>query len=147
MTLSPYIQVSYDRGNTWTFPAMNGYFAGDNSVHDITFDWFERRWFAAGEGVVCMSLDSGNNWSQYSNPAYDGMLKAAQNDIDIQSRGQKLAAAEAILLKDQGVMPLFFWVSGNLVRPYVKGWSANALDKHRSRWISIDEKARSALFV
>ena len=29
-------------------------------------------------------------------------------------------------------MPLFFWVSGNLVRPYVKGWDANAMDKHRS---------------
>jgi oligopeptide transport system substrate-binding protein len=91
--------------------------------------------------------DSGNNWSKYSNPAYDRMLQAAQNDVDIQSRGQKLAAAEAILLKDQGVMPLYFWVSGNLVRPYVKGWGANALDKHRSRWISIDEKARAALFV
>jgi hypothetical protein len=44
-------------------------------------------------------------------------------------------------------MPLFFWVSGNLVRPYVKGWGANAMDVHRSRWVSIDEKARAALFA
>ena len=91
--------------------------------------------------------DSGNNWGKYASPAFDGMLNAAQADIDIQSRGQKLAAAEAILLKDQMVMPLFFWVSANLVRPYVKGWSANPLDKHRARWITIDEKARAALFA
>jgi oligopeptide transport system substrate-binding protein len=64
-----------------------------------------------------------------------------------ESRGEKLKAAEAILLKDQAVMPLFFWVNGNLVRPYVKGFDANNMDVHRSRWVAIDEKARAALFA
>ncbi|HEY4264207.1 MAG TPA: hypothetical protein VGM72_02735, partial [Micropepsaceae bacterium] len=86
----------------------------------------------------------GNNWGGYSNKEFDRMLNAAKADPNSETRGAKLAAAEAILLKDQVVMPLFFWVSGNLVRPYVKGWQANALDKHRARWISIDEKARAA---
>ena len=86
----------------------------------------------------------GNNWSTYSSAPFDKMLNAAQNDPDIQSRGRKLGDAERILLKDQAALPLFFWVSGNLVRPYLKGWEANAMDKHRSRWMSIDEKARAA---
>ena len=89
----------------------------------------------------------GNNWPAYSNPAFDRMLQSAQDDIDLVSRGKKLAAAEAIVLKDQAAMPIFFWVSGNLVRPYVKGWDANPLDKHRARWISIDEKARASLLI
>ncbi|MGH6828486.1 MAG: peptide ABC transporter substrate-binding protein [Rhizomicrobium sp.] len=89
----------------------------------------------------------GNNWGSYSNPAFDRMLARAQDDTELESRGRELAAAEAILLKDQAVMPLFFWVSGNLVRPYVKGCKANAMDVHRARWISIDEKARAALFT
>jgi oligopeptide transport system substrate-binding protein len=89
----------------------------------------------------------GNNWGNYANPAYDRMLDAASADVRLESRGQKLAAAEAILLKDQGIMPLFFWVSGNLARPYLKGWGANNMDVHRSRWLSIDEKARGALFA
>jgi oligopeptide transport system substrate-binding protein len=46
------------------------------------------------------------------------------------------------LLKDHAVMPLFFWVTGNLVRPYMKGWTSNGMDRHRSRWMSIDEDAR-----
>ena len=75
------------------------------------------------------------------------MLDAAQQDADIISRGRKLAQAEALLLQDQALMPLFFWVSGNLVRPYVKGWIGNNLDQHRSRWISFDQKSRAALFV
>ena len=91
--------------------------------------------------------NSGNNWGNYSNPAYDGLLNAASADTELESRGRKLAAAEAVLLKDQACMPLFFWVSSNLVRPYVKGFDANAMDVHRSRWVSIDEKARAGLFV
>jgi oligopeptide transport system substrate-binding protein len=89
----------------------------------------------------------GNNWGGYSNPAFDRMLEAAQHDPDIVSRGQKLSAAERILLKDEAAMTLYFWVSGNLVRPYIKGYVSNATDIHRSRWISIDEKARAALLT
>jgi len=52
-----------------------------------------------------------------------------------------------MLIKDNAFMPLFYWVSGNLVRPYVKGWVSNNMDLHRSRWISFDRKARAALLV
>ncbi|HEY1877487.1 MAG TPA: hypothetical protein VGG66_08445, partial [Rhizomicrobium sp.] len=72
---------------------------------------------------------------------------AAQKDADLVSRGRKLAAAEAIILKDQAIMPLFFWADENLVWPYVKGWKANAMDKHRSRWISIDRQERQKQFA
>ena len=44
-------------------------------------------------------------------------------------------------------MPLYFWSDENLVWPYVKGWKANAMDKHRSRWISIDQQARVKRFT
>src|SRR5690606_33670522 len=84
----------------------------------------------------------GNNWGEYSNPAFDAALTAAQRELDIDRRGQLLARAERILMDDDAVMPLYFWVSGSLVRPYVHGWTSNAMDKHRTRWISIDEEAR-----
>ena len=120
-------------------------------IQEHDFDMSQPGWQAdfndASNFLDLFRTGGGNNWGAYSNPAFDRMLEAAQNDPDIVSRGKKLAAAEAILLKDQAAMPLFFWVSGNLVRPYVKGWDANPMDKHRSRWISIDEKARAALFA
>jgi oligopeptide transport system substrate-binding protein len=89
----------------------------------------------------------GNNWGAYTDPAFDHALDAASEETSLEARGEKLKAAEAILIKDQAFMPLFFWVNGNLVRPYVKGFKANAMDVHRSRWISIDEQARAALFT
>ena len=85
---------------------------------------------------------NGNNWGKYDNPVFDAKLEAAQREPDIARRGQMLAEAEDIALKDHAVMPLFFWVSPGLVRPYVKGWKSNAMDRHRTRWISIDEAAR-----
>jgi oligopeptide transport system substrate-binding protein len=91
--------------------------------------------------------NSGNNWGVYANPVFDRALDAASEETSLDARGAKLKAAEAILLKDQAFMPLFFWVNGNLVHPYVKGFKANAMDVHKSRWISIDERARAALFT
>ncbi len=120
-------------------------------IQEHDFDMAQPGWQAdfndASNFLDLFISGGGNNWGAYSNKEFDRMLNAAKADPNVESRGTKLAAAEAILLKDQAVMPLFFWVSGNLVRPYVKGWQANALDKHRARWISIDEKARAAILA
>ncbi|HKD47763.1 MAG TPA: peptide ABC transporter substrate-binding protein [Rhizomicrobium sp.] len=120
-------------------------------IQEHDFDLAQPGWQAdfndASNFLDVFKTGGGNNWGNYSNPAFDRMMDAAANDAGLESRGEKLSAAERLLLKDQAFMPLFFWVSGNLVRPYVKGWGANAMDVHRSRWISIDEKARGSLFV
>ncbi|MEP6829607.1 MAG: peptide ABC transporter substrate-binding protein [Rhizomicrobium sp.] len=130
-------------------PADGQIFYKQIQEHD--FDMAQPGWQAdfndASNFLDLFLTGGGNNWGAYSNKEFDRVLNAAKADPDIESRGCRLAIAEAILLKDQAVMPLFFWVSGNLVRPYVKGWDANALDKHRGRWISLDEKARAALFA
>ena len=89
----------------------------------------------------------GNNWGEYSNPAFDAMMDAAQRDTDLVSRGRKLAQAESIMLKDFAAAPLFYWVSLNMTWPYVKGFQANAQDYHRSRWVTIDEAARARQFA
>jgi oligopeptide transport system substrate-binding protein len=89
-----------------------------------------------------LKTGNGNNWGKYSNPAFDAALAAAQREIDITRRGELLARAERVAMDDHAVMPLFFWVSTSLVRPYVKGWKSNPMDRHRSRWMSIDEDAR-----
>lgn len=45
------------------------------------------------------------------------------------------AAAEARLLSDNAVIPLYFYVSKHLVSPEVSGFEANALDVHPSRYL------------
>ncbi len=85
-----------------------------------------------------------NNYGGYNNPKYDALLNQAITEQDLAKRGTILAEAEAIALKDQAWIPTSFWVSGGMVRPYVKGWEENPRDQHRTRWMSIDTAARAA---
>ena len=118
-------------------------------VHD--FDMAQAGWSAdfndASNFLDLFRTGGGNNWGQYSNPAFDEALDGAQHDVNLQSRSQKLAAAEAIALKDHAAMPLWFWINPNMVWPYVQGWKGNPLDFHRSRWVSIDQAARIQQFT
>src|SRR5262249_31160443 len=110
-------------------------------AHD--FDIAESGWVAdfndASNFLDLYRTGGGNNWGDYSNPAFDAMLAAAQRDLNLESRAGKLAAAETIMLKDYAAAPLFYWTNLNLTWPYVKGFKANASDYHRSRWVTIDE--------
>ncbi len=122
-----------------------------DTIQQHDFDLAQAGWQAdfddAATFLELFQTGGGNNWGQYSNPEFDALLAASQQALDIQSRGEKLAAAEALVLKDNAVMPLYFGINTNLVRPYVKGWIANKMEINRSRWISFDQKARTALFV
>jgi oligopeptide transport system substrate-binding protein len=115
------------------------------------FDLAEGGWVAdfddAATFLELLQTGGGNNDGQYSNPDFDRLLAAAQQDTDLGSRATKLAQAEALALKDHAMLPLYFWVDPSLVWPYVKGWQHNGMDKHRSRWISIDQAARLKQFA
>jgi oligopeptide transport system substrate-binding protein len=123
-------QIFYNRLEVQDFEIANAGWGADFNDASNFLDILK-----SGKAVV-------NNWGKYSNPAFDAALAAAQREVDIVKRGEMLVQAERIALDDHAVMPLFFWVSGNLVRPYLKGWKSNALDKHRTRWMTIDEDAR-----
>jgi len=45
-----------------------------------------------------------------------------------------LEQAERVLLEDQPVIPLYFYVSKHLVKPDVVGWQPNIMDHHYSRY-------------
>ena len=121
-------QIFYNRIQQQDFEICNTAWGADFNDASNFLDLFKR--------------GNGNNWGKYASAPFDDMLAAAQREVDLGKRGRMLAQAEDILLKYHAVMPLFFWVTGNLVRPYLNGWDSNALDRHRTRWMSIDEDAR-----
>lgn len=118
-------------------------------VHD--FDIAQSGWVAdfndASNFLDLFRTGSGNNWGEYSNPKFDAMMDSAQADPNLESRGQKLAAAETIMLDDFAAAPLYYWTSLNMIWPYVKGFVPNGSDYHRSRWVSIDQAAREKQFA
>jgi len=124
-------------------------FISDTQIHNFDICW--PGWSAdfndAETFLALFQTGGGDNWGQYSNPAFDALLAAEQHEKDLVTRGKILAQAEAFLLKDHAVMPLFFWAAPDMARPYVKGWVANSINYHQSRWITIDQTARARLFT
>jgi oligopeptide transport system substrate-binding protein len=86
---------------------------------------------AAGDNV-------GLNYSHYVNGEYDSLLRRAASERDLGARAEILAKAETIVLRDQPMMPLLFYLTKNLVSPKIKGWQANTLDRHLTRYLSIE---------
>jgi ABC-type oligopeptide transport system substrate-binding subunit len=69
----------------------------------------------------------GINLPHYSNATYDDLLARASNDGG-PLRRELLQNAEALMLADQPLIPLFFYVSKHLVDVHIHGWQDNAMN-------------------
>lgn len=79
-----------------------------------------------------------SNWSGYADPAYDALLDAADAAPSLARRQALLRQAESRLLAAHAVVPLYAYTSKHLVRPEVRGFEANPLDRHPSRFLSLE---------
>jgi len=77
------------------------------------------------------------NYGGYSNSQYNALVDQASNTNDVAKRMQLFHQAESILNEDAPFVPTYFWVSAHLVKPYVKGWQANLMDRNLSRYVYI----------
>lgn len=80
---------------------------------------------------------SPQNLPGYDSPRYDALLDEAVTTNDPVERAQLFASAEAVMLDDYPVAPLYFYVSKHLVNPSVQGFHDNVLDQHPSRFLQI----------
>jgi oligopeptide transport system substrate-binding protein len=86
--------------------------------------------------LYLLDSDTGQqNYGNYANPEYDRLLTAASQERDLVRRAELFAEAEAIMLEDHPITPMWFQVTKNLVDPSLEGWAENAEDNHRSRWL------------
>lgn len=78
------------------------------------------------------------NYAQYSNPTYDGLMARAASESDPAKRSAILHDAEKILMTDEPYLVLMTYMSKQLVAAKVKGWEANTLDYHPSRFLWVE---------
>ncbi|MBB3773702.1 oligopeptide transport system substrate-binding protein [Angulomicrobium tetraedrale] len=80
---------------------------------------------------------SGNNYSSFNDLAFDKLMdEAAAAGGDPAARMKKLAEAEKELIDQLGNLPLLYYSYHDIVSPKLKGWQANVMDVHPSRFIS-----------
>ena len=80
---------------------------------------------------------AGMNGGRYSNPTYDMLINEAARMPDGPERYQVLLTAEDIMInEDAAILPLYYYVSQNMVDTDVwGGWYANITDYHPSKYI------------
>ena len=80
---------------------------------------------------------SANNDPEYLNTAYTQLLDQAARAPDAKIRREQLELAERVMLADYPVIPLYYFVSKRLVKPYVLGVHPNPLDRVPSKGLTI----------
>lgn len=79
--------------------------------------------------------DDTDNRPGYRNPRFDAALEAANASAGPATRVARLADAEAMLLADHPVIPIYWYVSKVLVGPRVQGWVDAPLGTPPTRYL------------
>lgn len=76
------------------------------------------------------TTESGNNETGWSNADYDRLVHLASNTGDRAVRYDAYQRAEAILLDEMPIIPIYFYTRPRLIQPSVRGWYPNVLDQY-----------------
>jgi oligopeptide transport system substrate-binding protein len=85
-----------------------------------------------------MVTNDGNNRTGWGNARYDGLLREAASETDPAKRLEKLSQAEAILLDESPVIPIYHYTINSMVKPYVHGIYPTALDVNSLKHVWIE---------
>jgi len=82
--------------------------------------------------------DSGNNATGWKNAAYDALLEQAARAPTEAARLAAYQEAEALLLAEAPITPLYYNTQAYLIRPEVKGWAPALLGVHRYQGVTLE---------
>jgi oligopeptide transport system substrate-binding protein len=93
-----------------------------------------------------MKSDTGQqNYGDFNNPAYDALLKAADEEPDPGRRAIYMARAEQLILDDANIASIDTGINSNLVDPHITGWVDNDTDIHPIRYLCRNDAAGRAI--
>ncbi|MFT7668476.1 MAG: oligopeptide transport system substrate-binding protein [Planctomycetota bacterium] len=82
-----------------------------------------------------------NNRTGWGNLRYDELIGQAAAESDPVKRLEQFAEAEAILMDELAILPIYYYVTRNLVNPRLGGFHSNIQDEHFSKfWYWMDDQ-------
>ena len=85
-----------------------------------------------------------NNKTGWGNAEYDRLITASASEADPTARLAILKDAEAILMDEMPIIPIYFYVTQNMVAPRLGGFYGNIQDEHFPKflyWMNDEELA------
>ena len=113
-----------------------------NTLRDGAFQIGRAGWIAdyndAQNFLFLLETRTGsNNYGKFSNPEFDKLMIEAGTITDLKKRAEVMAKAEKVGIDNDALLPIYFYVSKNLVSQKLKGFVSNTKDIHRTRWMEI----------
>ncbi len=93
-------------------------------VHPMTF-------------LEIFTAGNGNNDTGWANPAFDSLIRQAQTASSEDARIALLQQAEAIMMDELPVLPIYWYTRVYMKDPRVQGWNPKLLDKRPYKHVSI----------
>jgi len=95
-------------------------------IRTMNYDVARWSYFGSfGDAYVFLQLlESGNpnNWPGWKNAQFDALLDRSNHIRDPAARATVLREAETLLMSENPVIPIYYYVGRRLVSPRVKGW-------------------------
>jgi oligopeptide transport system substrate-binding protein len=86
-----------------------------------------------------LRIGSPNNDARYDRPEYNELLDRAASAVDAADRRQLLQSAEKMMLSDYPILPIYFFSSKRLIKPYLLGATPNPLNRLYSKHLIMNE--------
>lgn len=112
-------------------------FAQNSMQYDFSSSSWSGDYLDPSSFLDLWSSASGNNNTGWSRPEYERLLAESRATGDQEKRMALLARAEALMLSESPVIPLYWARRSYLKRPEVRGWHPLLLDNHLFEDISL----------
>ncbi|WP_111640854.1 peptide ABC transporter substrate-binding protein [Marinimicrobium alkaliphilum] len=106
--------------------------------HDIARAGWVGDYYDPNTFLDLFVADGGNNDTGWSHARYDELIARAANADDEQQRLNYFQEAEAILMEEVPIIPIYFYYRNHLVAPSVQGWHSNAMDHYSYKGVRLE---------
>jgi oligopeptide transport system substrate-binding protein len=75
-----------------------------------------------------------NNKTGWGDARYDERIEGAKNEVDPERRRALFYEAEALLMEELPILPIYSYVTQNMINPRLGGFPGNLLDEQFPKW-------------
>ncbi len=89
--------------------------------------------------VQLAQRDNPQNYGRFNDPRFEALLTAAANEPDNAKRYGYFEQSERLLNQEAVFLPMVYYTSRHLIKPYIKGWHYNLQDRIPTRYLYVLE--------